>query len=157
MALPWRIACQPVLSRRLLRAGIPGGIGLKALVMTDDLFPKPPTPAPTLEESMRSDWEAIGRTRMPFGKFGPAHFPPHGLPIYDLPAEYLAWFEHKATWPKGRLGKLLRMVYQMKVDGSDSAFEPFRRCAGGRSQLHPERQRDFHFPANESDIHQGKL
>ena len=117
--------------------------------MNDDLFAELSDPAATLAKSMRSDWEAIGRTRMPFGKFGPAHFPPDGLPIYDLPAEYLAWFEHKAAWPKGRLGNLLRMVYQMKVDGSDLAFEPFRKAAGGRSTLRTVRQRDFQFPGNE--------
>ena len=95
---------------------------------------------------MQADLQAIGRTRMPFGKYGPDHFPPDGLPIYDLPAEYLAWFANKANWPKGRLGDLLRMVYQMKVDGSDAAFDGFRRQAGGRSRLRPERQRDYTFP-----------
>jgi hypothetical protein len=34
----------------------------------------------------------------------------------------------------------------MKVDGSDLVFEPFRRRAGGRSKLRPEKQRDFTFP-----------
>ena len=31
---------------------------------------------------------------MPFGKYGPLHFPPRGVPLYDLPVEYLAWFIH---------------------------------------------------------------
>lgn len=113
--------------------------------MSDDL---PPTSGRelTLQEAMRADLDAIGRTHMPFGKFGPTHFPPEGLPLYDLPAEYLAWFANKAGWPKGRLGQLLQMVYQMKVDGSDLVFEPFRRRAGGRSKLRPEKQRNFTFP-----------
>ena len=115
-----------------------------SLVMPDDLFAEPEA-APSLAQSMRSDLEAIGRTFMPFGKFGPEHFPPQGLPIYDLPAEYLAWFANKAGWPKGHLGRLLQIVYQMKVDGSDMAFEPLRRRAGGRSQLRPEKQRRFDF------------
>jgi uncharacterized protein (DUF3820 family) len=105
----------------------------------------------TLQEAMRADLEAIGSTRMPFGKFGPTSFPPQGLPIYDLPAEYLAWFANKAGWPKGRLGHLLQMVYQMKADGSDAVFDPFRRKAGGRSKLRPERQRDFTFPEADCD------
>jgi len=115
----------------------------------DDLFPPadptPPASPPelSLAEAMRADLDAIGRTFMPFGRFGPQHFPPHGIPIYDLPAEYLGWFAQKAGWPKGRLGQLLRIVHQMKVDGSDLAFDPFRRRAGGRSRLRPERQRDF--------------
>ena len=94
-----------------------------------------------LAESMRRDLEEIGRTFMPFGKFGPAHFPPNGVPIYDIPAEYLAWFANKAGFPKGRLGALLRMVYQMKVDGSDIVFEPFRKRNGGKTPLRPERPR----------------
>jgi uncharacterized protein (DUF3820 family) len=118
--------------------------------MPDELWPAPPEPTSsrelTLQEAMRADMEAIGHTHMPFGKFGPTHFPPDGLPIYDLPAEYLAWFANKAGWPKGRLGHLLQMVYQMKADGSDVVFDPFRRRAGGRSKLRPERQRHFTFP-----------
>lgn len=99
---------------------------------------------------MRADLEAIGRTHMPFGKFGPAHFPPNGIPIHDLPVEYLAWFAHKAGWPKGQLGRLLQMVHQMKVDGSDAAFDPLRRRAGGRLKLRPDRQRDFKCAADET-------
>ena len=118
--------------------------------MPDHLSPTPSDPVPlrerSLQDAMRADLEAIGKTRMPFGKFGPTHFPPEGLPIHDLPAEYLAWFANKAGWPKGRLGQLLQMVYQMKVDGSDAVFDPFRRRAGGRSKLRPDRPREFTFP-----------
>lgn len=85
---------------------------------------------------MSADLAEIERTRMPFGKFGPKSFPPAGVPIYDLPAEYLAWFEHKG-WPRGRLGELLRMVYQMKADGSEVAFAAMRQRAGGRTPLRP--------------------
>ncbi len=99
-----------------------------------------------LAKRMAADLEEIGRTCMPFGKYGPQFHPPGGMPIYDLPAEYLAWFAHKPQgFPKGRLGSLLQMVYHMKVDGSDMAFEPFRRRAGGRSALRQPRQRSFEF------------
>jgi uncharacterized protein (DUF3820 family) len=95
-----------------------------------------------LAQQMQKDLAEIGRTHMPFGKFGPAHYPPAGVPIYDLPAEYLMWFANKAGFPKGRLGVLLKMVFQMKVDGSDMAFEVFRRQRG-RTELRPPRQRSF--------------
>lgn len=98
-----------------------------------------------LAEQMRRDLEEIGRTHMPFGKFGPQFCPPNGVPIYDLPAEYLGWFASKAGFPKGRLGVLLKMVYQMKVDGSDIAFDVFRRRRGGRTSLREERPRSFDF------------
>ena len=89
-----------------------------------------------LAARMAADLEEIERTRMPFGKFGPAAFPPHGIPIYDLPAEYLGWFAQKG-WPRSRLGELLHIVHQMKVDGSESAFDGMRKRAGGRSKLRP--------------------
>jgi uncharacterized protein (DUF3820 family) len=94
---------------------------------------------------MQSDLAEIGRTHMPFGKFGPQFRPPHGVPIYDLPVEYLAWFAHKAGFPKGRLGTLLKMVHQMKVDGSDRVFDIFRQKNGGRTPLREERIRSFDF------------
>ena len=86
-----------------------------------------------------ADLAEIARTRMPFGKFGPAHFPPRGVPLYDLPVEYLAWFPRKGGFPRGRLGELLAIVHQMKVDGLDCAFDAMRRAAGGKADLRPER------------------
>ena len=37
-----------------------------------------------LADHMAADLADIGRMRMPFGKYGPEHFPPSGVPIYDL-------------------------------------------------------------------------
>ncbi len=95
-----------------------------------------------MNEARLRDWIAadladIEQTHIPFGKFGPGHFPPHGLPIYDLPVEYLSWFAQKNSFPKGRLGELLRIVHQMKVDGLDSIFDEMRRRAGGKHSLRP--------------------
>ncbi len=95
-----------------------------------------------LEDNLR-DWMAadlgdITRTGMPFGKYGPEHYPPRGVPLYDLPVEYLAWFEKKG-FPEGRLGELLRIVHQLKVDGCDEVFDPIRKKRGGRTSLRPER------------------
>lgn len=98
-----------------------------------------------LVDAMKKDLEAIERTFMPFGKFGPKQYPPKGLPICDLPAEYLGWFAAKSGWPKGRLGELLRIVHQMKADGSDMAFDEIRKKAGGQSALRKPRQKNFDF------------
>jgi len=89
-----------------------------------------------LAARMADDLREIERTYMPFGKFGPEQFPPNGVPIFDLPAEYLGWFAQKG-WPRGRLGQLLQIVHQMKVDGADFAFDEMRRRAGGRAALRP--------------------
>lgn len=96
-----------------------------------------------LADHMAADMADIARLHMPFGKFGPDKFPPRGIPIYDLPVEYLNWFAQRGGWPKGELGRLLRIVHQMKVDGSDAAFDPLRAAAGGRASLRHPRQRDF--------------
>jgi uncharacterized protein (DUF3820 family) len=90
-----------------------------------------------LRDWMANDLAEISRTRMPFGKFGPTQFPPRGVPLYDLPVEYLAWFARKNCFPAGRFGELLRMVHQMKVDGLDCVFDEMRRKAGGRTSLRP--------------------
>ena len=97
-----------------------------------------------LAREMAADLEEIGRTFMPFGRYGPEHFPPRGVPVYDLPAEYLNYFSVKG-FPKGRLGRLLQIVLQMKRDGADMAFDGLRRKSGGRTELRPGRKRDFRF------------
>ena len=88
--------------------------------------------------------EQISRYYMPFGMFGPKHYPPHGVPIYDLPAEYLAWFALKG-FPEGKLGDLLRVVYQTKADGCDGVFDAIRRKAGGRYKLRQPNKRAWKF------------
>ena len=95
-----------------------------------------------LEDNLR-DWMAadltdIARTHIPFGKYGPEHYPPRGVVLFDLPVEYLAWFEKKG-FPEGRLGELLKIVHQLKVDGCDEIFDTLRKARGGRTRLRPER------------------
>jgi uncharacterized protein (DUF3820 family) len=91
---------------------------------------------------MRADLAEIEKTNMPFGKYGPSHFPPNGVPLFDLPLEYLAWFARKSAFPRGRLGELLRMVHQMKSDGADSVFDEMRARRGGKALLRQPRRAD---------------
>jgi uncharacterized protein (DUF3820 family) len=97
-----------------------------------------------LAARIQSELAEIARTHMPFGRYGPEHFPPRGVPIYDLSAEYLNYFAVKG-FPKGRLGELLRIVYQMKADGADAAFDAARERAGGRTVFRKARRRNFDF------------
>ncbi|TAG09218.1 MAG: hypothetical protein EAZ42_07615 [Verrucomicrobia bacterium] len=69
----------------------------------------------------------IARTRMPFGKYGPNHFPPNGLLMIDLPWEYFAWFKSNGGYPKGRLGELMAEVEAIKEVGGEEIFLPFRK------------------------------
>ncbi len=95
-------------------------------------------------EDFRNLLVEIGRTRMPFGKFGIKVYPPSGVPIMDLPVEYLIWFQQNG-FPKGRLGELLAQVCEIKSVGMDSVFDPIRRANGGRFPLRHERRRSVDF------------
>ncbi len=95
-------------------------------------------------EDFRNLLAEIGKTRMPFGKFGIKEYPPHGVPIMDLPPEYLCWFKERG-FPKGRLGELMAQVSEIKNVGMDSVFDPMRQAMGGRFRLTPTRRKSFDF------------
>lgn len=85
---------------------------------------------------------------MPFGRYGIREQPPSGVPLIDLPIEYLCWFKQRG-FPKGRLGELLAEVCAIKEAGMDEVFEPIRRANGGRHRLKPERDRNHRFDGGE--------
>ncbi len=58
------------------------------------------------------------RWRMPFGKY-------KGRRLIDLPEPYVVWFKNSG-FPKGELGKLLEMLYEIKLNGLEYLFEPLR-------------------------------
>jgi uncharacterized protein len=91
-----------------------------------------------LRERIAADLSDILAARMPFGKFGPEKFPPSGVSLFDLPIEYLQWFARQG-FPKGRLGELLRIVHQLKIDGCDGIFDAERHKRGGRTDLRERR------------------
>lgn len=104
--------------------------------------------AMTLTEIDREDFRRllaeIGNTFMPFGKFGAQAYPPAGVPIMDLPQEYLAWFQQRG-FPKGRLGELMAHVCEIKETGMDCVFDPLREARGGRFRLRPEVRKGYRF------------
>lgn len=61
----------------------------------------------------------LAQYRMPFGKY-------KGRRLIDLPEPYVVWFAQQG-FPKGRLGELLGMVYEIKVNGLEYLFEPLRK------------------------------
>lgn len=95
-------------------------------------------------EDFRNLLVEIGKMRIPFGKFGIKAYPPAGVPIMDLPEEYLCWFLERG-FPKGRLGELMAHVCEIKTVGMDSVFDPIRKANGGRFKLLPTRRRSFDF------------
>ena len=60
----------------------------------------------------------LARMRMPFGKYKERL-------LIDLPEPYVVWFARKG-FPAGQLGDMLRMVYEIKVNGLEYLFKPLR-------------------------------
>ena len=84
--------------------------------------------------------QQIAEAYMPFGKFGPKDYPPRGVPIIDLPPEYLSWFKERG-FPKGPFGELLEAVHDIKAVGAEEVFAPIRKNNGGRYPLHKRRSK----------------
>lgn len=60
----------------------------------------------------------LARMKMPFGKYS-------GRLLIDLPEPYVVWFGQRG-FPNGKLGEMLAMVYEIKVNGLEYLFEPLR-------------------------------
>ncbi len=58
-------------------------------------------------------------TKMPFGKY-------QGTPLVDLPEPYIVWFS-QIGFPQGKLGEMMAAVYEIKLNGLEYLFKPFRR------------------------------
>ncbi len=94
-------------------------------------------------EDFRNLLNEIAGMHMPFGKFGPKDYPPRGVPITDLPPEYLGWFKERG-FPKGQLGELMAQVCEIKDVGMDQIFDPLREANGGRVSIRKRRPKsDF--------------
>lgn len=61
----------------------------------------------------------LAKAKMPFGKYA-------GTLLIDLPEPYVVWYYRKGL-PKGELGEMLREVYEIKVNGLEYLFKPFRK------------------------------
>ncbi len=105
---------------------------------------RPADDVPSEERALMEGIREAVVTRMPFGKYGPAAFPPYGLPLCDLPYEYLTWFERKGGFPAGRLGDLMRLVMQIKRDGAEGVFDQLR-APGPRPSLRRSRRLSVRF------------
>ncbi len=64
----------------------------------------------------RADFVKVSSWRMPFGKY-------QGRLLIELPEEYLLWFRQRG-FPAGELGRILRLVLELKTDGVDGLCRP---------------------------------
>lgn len=61
----------------------------------------------------------LASMRMPFGKYS-------GRLLIDLPEPYVVWFSRKG-FPPGKLGEMLKSVYEIKINGLEYLFAPYRK------------------------------
>ena len=64
----------------------------------------------------------LANYRMPFGKY-------KGQLLIDLPEPYVVWFA-KQGFPRGELGVMLGILYEIKLNGLEYLFKPFRKPRG---------------------------
>jgi uncharacterized protein len=57
--------------------------------------------------------------KMPFGKY-------KGTVLCNLPVSYLEWFNRKG-FPEGKLGMLLRTIYEIKMNGLEYLLDPIKK------------------------------
>jgi len=91
--------------------------------LPESKHPEPPTESSPLAEGscLLSDPEQLLKLaayRMPFGKY-------KGSLLIDLPEPYVVWFANKG-FPKGELGKMLAITFEIKVNGLEYLFIPLR-------------------------------
>ena len=56
---------------------------------------------------------------MPFGKY-------KGTVLCKLPVSYLEWFNREG-FPEGKLGMLLRTMYEIKINGLEYLLDPIKK------------------------------
>jgi uncharacterized protein (DUF3820 family) len=59
------------------------------------------------------------KMQMPFGKY-------KGRILCNLPVSYLEWFNSKG-FPDGKLGMLLRTIYEIKLNGLEYLLDPIKK------------------------------
>lgn len=58
----------------------------------------------------------LANTKMPFGKY-------KGWYLVNIPEPYYVWFRQKG-FPAGKLGDLLREMYEIKANGLEGLIKP---------------------------------
>ena len=58
-------------------------------------------------------------SKMPFGKY-------KGTYLVDLPEHYIVWYNNKG-FPSGKLGKMLGLVYELKLNGLEDILRKINK------------------------------
>lgn len=63
--------------------------------------------------------KTLAHTRMPYGKF-------KGTYLIDLPEHYIVWYHNKG-FPNGKTGDMLRLVYELKLNGLEYLIHKIKK------------------------------
>ncbi len=69
-----------------------------------------------ISESAENDMRKLANYKMPFGKY-------KGVRLMAIPEDYYIWFSRK-NYPAGELGRLMKIAYEMKLNGLDHLLDP---------------------------------
>ncbi|CAA0144039.1 DUF3820 family protein [Tenacibaculum maritimum] len=61
------------------------------------------------------------KMKMPFGKY-------KGTYLIELPEYYIVWYRNHG-FPKGKLGRMLGLVYELKLNGLEELLRKIRKEA----------------------------
>jgi uncharacterized protein len=61
----------------------------------------------------------LAHTKMPFGKYKDRY-------LIDLPEYYLVWY-HSKGFPKGKLGDMLKQIYEIKLNGLEELIRTIKK------------------------------
>lgn len=80
----------------------------------------------------KQDLIALITTTMSYGKF-------QGRVLIDIPEEYLLWM-NKQGMPEGRLGFLLSLALEIRINGLEEILKPLRQDPAVQKQVQALRQ-----------------
>ena len=61
----------------------------------------------------------LAHYKMPFGKYKEYY-------LVDIPEYYYTWFRQKG-FPKGKLGKMMRQMHDIKINGLDNLIHNIKK------------------------------
>lgn len=82
-------------------------------------MPEAPTPDP-------DELRALCVYPMPFGRY-------KGRALIDLPEPYVVWWKGQG-FPQGKLGRLLALTYEVKLNGLEDLVRKTARALNGSDQ-----------------------
>ncbi|MDO9184293.1 MAG: DUF3820 family protein [Bacteriovorax sp.] len=71
-----------------------------------------------MDNNGKNELIRLANTPMPFGKY-------KGVLLIDLPETYIVWF-HGQGFPEGQIGKLLGLLYEIKLNGLEDLIRPLK-------------------------------